>query len=451
MVGLTLAISAAASVLVFFLTPVYGLAVYIAVLGWYPSYLTVKLGTIDFNVCRIVILAIYARLFLLTNLTNRFKFIWLDKLIILYFLCQVLAGAVTAQSLMAFLENRAGAVFSLVLPYFAVRLIVTNREEYVKLLKTIVLVAAPMAIIGFYESMTGNNPVGFLRNYWAWGGSAPYVAVSRFGFFRAELTFPHAIMYGLFFAMFGPLCAGALFSAKTDRAFYSIGLGLMGIGVFSSMSSGPWLAGLLSISFIVFFRWRKHWKPVVLTILLVCFSVEIISNRHFYDVLGDFTMNPSTAWYRSKLIDVALFEGGMSDHWLTGFGFGVDPGWGVKIDGRERTDTVNHYIFILHTYGLVGFVPFLAMNAVVVKKLVDAYRASFSASDKWLVWCLSAALFGLSGALTSVSLFGQPSTIYYMIIGFAGVMPGILSGRNDRRGWVSSSVSVSEISVPQKP
>jgi hypothetical protein len=41
--------------------------------------------------------------------------------------------------------------------------------------------------------------------------------------------------------------------------------------------------------------------------------VEIISNRHFYDVFGDFTVNPVTAWYRSRLIDVALFEGGMSD------------------------------------------------------------------------------------------------------------------------------------------
>jgi O-antigen ligase len=130
------------------------------------------------------------------------------------------------------------------------------------------------------------------------------------------------------------------------------------------------------------------------------------------------------------LIGVALFEGGMSGHWLTGFGYNVDPGWGPKIDGRDFTDTVNHYLLILHCYGLVGFVPFLAINVAVIKRLVDAFKASISDSDRWLVWCLSAGFFGLAGALMSVSLFGQPTTIYYMMIGFAGAIPAIVAKPN---------------------
>jgi len=166
----------------------------------------------------------------------------------------------------------------------------------------------------------------------------------------------------------------------------------------------------------------------------MCGSVEIISNRHFYDVLGGFTFSSRTAWYRSKLIDVALFEGGMSGHWLTGFGYNVDPGWASRIDGRDHTDTVNHYLLVLQRFGLVGLLPFLAMNVVVIKKLVDAYKASILDSDKWLVWCLLAGLFGLSGAFISVSLFGQPTTIYYMMIGFAGVMPMVVSRPDSLRG-----------------
>lgn len=433
MEAVTLLISVVASAVVFFVTPIYGLVVYIAVLGWYPSYLTVKVGTIDFNVCRIVIVAIYANLFLRTSLPNRLKFIWLDKLVIIYFLCEVLAGAVTAQSLMAFIENRAGGVFSLVLPYFAVRMIVTNRTEYITFLKWILIIAVPLAVIGFYQCLTGNNPVGFLRRYGAWGGSSD-ILMSRLGFFRANVTFPHPIMFGLFFAMFGPLCAGVLRSAKKYRALCYIGLGLMGVGLFSSMSSGPMLAGLLSILFIALYRWRRYWKPITVIIIIMCGCVEIISNRHFYDVLGGFTLAPATAWYRSKLIDVALFEGGMSGHWLTGFGYGVDPGWGPKIDGRGHTDTVNQYLLVLHSYGLVGLVPFLAMNMVVMKKLVDAYRASALDSDKWLVWCLSGGLIGLAAAFISVSLFDQPITMYYIMIGFAGVMPAIVIRSNAKPG-----------------
>lgn len=431
MESVTLFIGIVVSALVLLLSPVYGLVIYVAVLAFYPSYLVVPIGTIDFTVTRIVILAIFAKLFLRTSLPRRFKFIWLDKLVVIYFLCQILAGAFTSKSLTAFLENRAGAVFDMVLPYFAVRMIVTSRKEYLTLLKSVLIIAAPLAIVGFYQCLTGNNPVGFLKEYHAWRSSAVYRPILRHGFYRADVTFPMSIMYGLFFAMFGPICAGILHSAKKYKyeILCWVGVGLMVVGIFSSMSSGPMLAALLSILFIAVYRWRKYWKPIVIIIIVMCGSVEIISNRHFYDVLGGFTLNPGTAWYRSKLIDVALFEGGMSGHWITGYGLSVDPGWGPLIDGRDHTDAVNHYVLILAQYGLIGLVPFLVMCTMAVKRLVDAYKASTLDSDKWLVWCLSAGLFGLAGALVSVSLFGQPTTVYYMIIGFAGVMPGVVTQR----------------------
>ncbi|MHC4083587.1 MAG: hypothetical protein ACYSWZ_00080 [Planctomycetota bacterium] len=434
MEDVTLIIAAAASALVFFLSPLYGLILYIAVLAWYPSYLSFPVGTIDFTVGRIVILALFAGMFLRTSLPRQFRFIWLDKLVVIYFLCQIIAGAITIQSLSEFLVNRAGAVFDMVLPYFAVRMIIRNKQQYLTLLKGILIIAVPLAIIGFYQCLTGNNPVGFLKEYTAWGTAKAYVPLSRLGFFRADVTFPMSIMFGLFFAMFGPVCAGILYNVKKHKTLYWFGLGLMGIGIFSSMSSGPMLLALLSVLFITFYRWRRHLKSIVIIIIVMCSLVEVISNRHFYDVLGGLTLSPATAWYRSKLIDVALFEGGMSGHWITGYGLFVDPGWGPLIDGRDYTDAVNHYVLILARYGLIGLVPFLVMCTMAIKRLVDAYKASLFGSDKWLVWCLSAALFGLGVSLMSVSLFGQPTTILYMMLGLCGAMPIIVSQLNSRRG-----------------
>jgi len=428
MESVTLFVAAAASALVFFLSPVYGLVIYVAVLAFYPSYLAVSVGTVDFTLRRIVIMVIFANLFLRTSLPGRFKFIWLDKIIIMYFCCQVLAGATTTQSLMAFLENRAGGDFDMVLPYFAVRMIIRNKQQYLALLKGILIIAAPVAIIGFYQCLTGKNPVGFFKEYGAWETST-YVPISRIGFFRADVVFSHSIMYGLFFAMFGPVCAGILHSAKGHKTLCWIGLALMGVGVFSSMSSGPMLAALLAIFFIMLYRWRKYWKPVVIIIIIMCGSVEIMSNRHFYDVLGGFTLNPATAWYRSKLMDVALFEGGMSGHWLAGYGYNADPGWKDKIDGRDHTDIVNHYLLVLSRFGLVGLVPFLAMVICSLKRLITAYKTAITEADKWLIWSLVASLFGLYVSLFSVSLFGQPTTVYYILIGFCGIMPIIIGKR----------------------
>jgi hypothetical protein len=440
MEGVTLTIAAAASALVFFLSPVYGLVVYIASLAWYPSYLTVTVGTVDFTVRRIVILAIFINLFLRTSLPWRFKFTWLDKLVIIFFIAQIVSNAF-GDSMIKLLENRAGVAFDTVLPYFAVRMIIKSKKQYLTLLKGILIIASPLAIAGFYQCITGNNLAGFLIEYHGWSDvrSEGYVALARKGFFRANVTFSISIMFGLFFAMFGPICAGIVGIEKRYRKIYLAALFLMGVGVFASMSSGPMLAALLAIFLMACYRYRKYWKVIAVVVVLMCGLVEIISNRHFYDVLGGYTLNPRGAWYRSKLIDVALFEGGMSGHWLTGFGYNVEPGWCRSIDGRNRTDVVNHYLLVLCRFGLVGFLPFLAMNIVAVKQLVGTFRASLPRSDKWLIWCLGAGLFGLAGAFMSIGLFGPPNSVYFMMIGFAGVMPVIII-ETERQGFVKSEL-----------
>mgnify|MGYP001586481228 CR=1 FL=1 len=444
MQGVTLTISAIACVLVFSLSPIYALVVYLAAFSLYPSNLAVPVGTIDFTVLRIVIIAVYVKIFLLTDLPSRFKLMWVDKLVIIYFVAQIAAGLTTTQSVGAFLENRSGAVFDMVLPYFAVRLIVIDREKYLTLLKSVLVIAAPLAIVGFYQCTTGNNPVGFFRNYGAWD-TRDYVPMSRFGLTRADVVFTHPIMYGLFFAMFGPVCAGIFGHVRKSRKMlYWAAMGLMCMGLFSCVSSGPALAALLSIAFIGFYRYRRHWRAAVVTVVITCALIEVVSNRHFYDVIDRFTLNSQTAWYRSKLIDVALYEGGMSGHWIAGYGYNADPGWGAIIDRRPYTDIVNEYLLILCRYGLIGLVPFFAVNIAAVKKLIHSYKVSTHDSDKWLIWCLAAALFGLAGAFISVSLHGQPTTMFYMLLGFCGAMPAIvrqakLHPAALRRGSLASS------------
>ncbi len=425
MVELTLLVSAIASIMVFFVSPVYGLVVYLAAFVYYPSYLSAPIGTIDFTVRRIVILAVFMKLFLQTDLPGRFKLIMLDKLVIAYFLAEILAGATIAQSLEAFLENRAGAIFDMVLPYFAVRLIIINKDRYISLLKGILFSIAPLAIFGFYQCLTGRNPLVFLPGQFY---SEPPM---RFGFYRAALTFSESIMFGLYFAMLGPVCAGLWYSIRKNRWLYIILLSLMALGVFSSMSSGPILAAMLAVMFIAFYRYRRYWKIVVVFLIIMFSLVEIISNRHFYDVIGRFTFDSRTAWYRSKLIDVALFQGGMSSHWLTGYGL-IDPGWSSKIDNRDHTDVVNHYLLVLCRYGIIGLIPFIVVIVSAFKMIIKSFQESILERDRWLIWCLAGALFGLLVSMFTVSLFGPPTSIFYILFGFCGVLPIILRENNCR-------------------
>lgn len=437
MESLTISIAVIMSILVFCFKPVWSLIFYFAVLAWYPSYLTVKIGTIDFTVCRIVILAIYINLLLRTNLPKQLRFIWLDKIILVYFIAQILAG-VTTVPMMALFENRAGAIFDKVLPYFAVRMIITKKEQYIYLLKGILCVAAPVALIGFYQSLTGHNPVAFFQQYHAWNVVSGSL-VSRFGFHRAHVAFSHPIMFGLFFAVLGPICLGLLHNINAKKFIYVVGIGLMGIGVFSSMSSGPLLCTIFAIAFIALYPYRRNWKIVTVTVLLICGLLDIASNRQFYDLVDYFTFSKSTAWYRGRLMEVALFEGGMSGHWLAGYGF-ADPGWGAKINGIEVTDMVNHYLVVLCRYGLIGFIPFIVTITCVVKRLRKAFRESTLPEDRWLIWCLSGSLFGLLSAFYSVSLFGQTDTIFYLMIGLCAVMPIIVRDSNSLSYYMTGNL-----------
>ena len=155
----TLLIAAIGSLAAFSARPILGLIVYVAVLAWYPSYITFKVGTLDFSASRIVILALYVNILFRTKLAQQFKWAWLDRLVIIALLGTVIAGLMN-EPFWKIIENRSGAAFNTLLPYFAVRMIVTSRAKFLTLLKGFLVVGAPLAIMGAYQSLTGHNPVG---------------------------------------------------------------------------------------------------------------------------------------------------------------------------------------------------------------------------------------------------------------------------------------------------
>ncbi|MFX0203699.1 MAG: hypothetical protein ACFFCW_46975 [Candidatus Hodarchaeota archaeon] len=422
---LTLSVAVIGLILVISLKPIHGLIVYISLAIWYPYCVgTVSIGTIDFSVGRIIIIPLFAKIFWGTNLTTKFKVIWLDKLVVILFATEILAGFATTEPF-RLIEYRAGDFFDMALPYFAVRLIITTKEQYITLLKAIAWSSGVLALFAFYESLTGHNLLALGRSL-----ETPEIRM-RF-FHRAKATFRICIYYGVYSATVGAMCMGLLKSVKKNKSIYGVLVGLMFLGAFSSMSSGALLTMVGGLSFIAFYHYRRYWKHALIGIIIMCGLVEIISNRHFYDVIGRFTFNASTAWYRSRLFEVAFFEGGMSGHWLTGYGCFTDPGWGTKIDYRDHTDMVNHYLLKLCRYGLVGFIPFCAVIIVAIKRLFEGFWHIRNDKDTWLIWCLGAGLFGVLLAFNSVSLFGQPMIMLFMMFGLCVMVPRVLTQSSNK-------------------
>lgn len=419
MEGVTLFLAAVGCLLVVWFRPIYGLAVYTIVSIWYPYGIgNLTIGTIDFSAGRIIIIALFLKILFATDLAGKFKVMWLDRLVVILFVAEIIAGFTTIE-IMKLIENRLGDFFDMALPYFAVRFIVQSKKEYLSLLKAVIWSVAVLSIFAFYETITGNNLLKLGRHL-----EVPEVRLLYFH--RAQVTFRNPIYFGVFCGMAGAMCMGLMKKAGSNTLLYKILIVLIFLGAFFSMSSGGLLAMFGAIGFLCFYRFRRRWKEAVIGIAIMCGLVEIISNRHFYDVIDRFTFNSATAWYRSELFEVALFKGGMSGHWLTGYGF-AEPGWGLKIDMRDHTDMVNHYLLELCRYGLVGFIPFCAVIITAIKKLFEGFWLIRSDEDTWLIWCIAGGLFSVLLAFNSVSLFGQPMTLLFMMFGLCVAVPSAVS------------------------
>ena len=88
---------------------------------------------------------------------------------------------------------------------------------------------------------------------------------------------------------------------------------------------------------------------------------------------------------------------------------------------------VNHYLLELSRYGLVGFIPFCAVIITAIKKLFKGFWLVTTDSDRWLIWCVAGGLVGVLLAFNSVSLFGQPMMMLFMIFGFCVTVPRTVS------------------------
>ena len=152
--------------------------------------------------------------------------------------------------------------------------------------------------------------------------------------------------------------------------------------------------------------------------------VEWYSDRHWYDVLGRFAYSSRTARYRTELIKEA-FSGGMSGHWIAGWGY-----IGLDSDDEKfpwvHKDMVNLYIAKLARVGLLGTLPYLILNILYYKRLYQASKLSSSQSDKWLIWCIAATLVGWNIAMLTVNAQFPVSGFLYMLIAITGNMRNIL-------------------------
>lgn len=423
MESITLTIAIVLSLFIFYLRPLQAFCLLCVAMVWYPSFLTVDVGSINFTVTRILSIALMLKLFIFTRWFSFFRWNMMDTLILSMFLCQSISLNHNEPFLLV-LENQSGYFVDVILAYFFARYILTNKEDMIYFFKILLLSSIPLAFIGLLDSITGFNPYNLLRDYSTWD-LWHSVRLMRHGFYRSSGSFAVHIVFGLYFsALF--IISFTLWYDKNWRTPKVILISIcMLLGALSSISSAPIFACFIGFGLLMLYPLRSYWPYAFLFMIISILFLEVISNRHFYEIPTRFAYSGSTAYYRLGLIEEA-FSGGMDDHWLFGFGFvGIGPG-NNNIDFQwQHKDFTNDYILKLVRFGLVGLIPYILLIIFYYYRLFIASRAALP-HDQWIVWCIASVLIAWNIAMLTVGALEEMNVILYILIGLCANLPNML-------------------------
>ncbi|MCX7013766.1 MAG: hypothetical protein NTW86_14630 [Candidatus Sumerlaeota bacterium] len=406
-----------------FSNPVAALSWFCVGLFCYPQQVVLNFGAADFSLARVLIIPLLAIQILRQGLWRTFRWNRIDTLVVVTFVCQSLA-LLANERLMKIAERQSGNCFDTVLVYFAVRLAIRSLPDALQFVKHLMMMGSVLAVLGVVHAVTHRNPTAFLYGPF-WTGDPPYMM--RHGFQRADVTFGSSIGLGMFLAALAPLSISLRAPARLPRSTPYLFLSFMILGTAASMSSGPLFTIVVSLSLMAFYPLRNHWRFFLFVFIAMCFFLEIYSNSHFYYILTRFAFSTENAYYRIGVYEEA-FGGGMTGHWLFGYGLiGFDQYRNPIGFNWEHYDITSLFIGILIKHGLLGTVPFLALTILYFRRLACAFRLAASSPTRWFVWCLSSTMIGWSVGTLTVAPIGSLLPFFFILIALSGIAPALVA------------------------
>ena len=410
----TIAVAAAGVLLVMWLKPSQGLAVYLASVMFYSTDMFVPVGSLNFTVGRIVVAALLVRTFTVSKSTEPFRWNIIDTLVLLLFAWGAFALMVTVGGVSA-LENQAGHFMDTVLVYFAARLALRRKADLIALAKAISVLVIILAALGVAESLTSWSPYTRFRILAAARRGRTYSPEPRDGFYRAAGAGGNSIVFGMMFVFLMPPLLTLYRAVPRWRFMAALSLGAAVAGAWSSNSAGPFMFVMTFGACALLIKKPELVKPILVGFLLLCVAAELGSNRRFYHLISYMSLGGAW-WHRARLIDLAIAH--IGEYWALGYGW-VDPGWGRLIDGRAYTDITNHYILLAVRHGILAPVLFTGVLYGVIARLRRVYLrlAGDPLSDG--AWYMASMFVAAAITLWSVGLLGVAGSLFYLFSGIA--------------------------------
>lgn len=382
--------------------------VYLALLPIIPEQVLEKFPVMDLFIVGII--GTYVIYSLVSRerrekLFQKILFFIKDKIVIFMMIVLVIMGfsAIYAQDkVMAIKETiRFGT-------YFAMLFFIVSEVDfrYYKeiIIKAIYYPAFFVSLFGIVQKFTG---IG--------------LEVNTNGYLRIESTLGHPNSLGVYLViLLIPLTMILINEKKKEKKiFYGLTALIMLSNIVLCLSRNSWVALAFGIVLLaVFYNWRILFAFVVAGVIAL--------------------LSPAVS---SRIIDMGakVFSDGRIKHWavaikmfldkpLTGVGNGnyvtlheeyIKRYPSLLVQGEENFPTHNSYLKVLSELGILGFIPFMIMNVLVVMRGFFAYSDAKGKEKNIILGVLIAILvFMQVNLLDNMWFVPKVTTIYWVMVGF---------------------------------
>ena len=308
------------------------------------------------------------------------------------------------------------------LAYLVARVAADNLLSYHFFLRTALMIAAISGVFGAIEMFSGYS---LIRGAFApFFPQVPYVYLvnQRLSLYRATGTFPADILFGLYCMLsFGLAINVGFAKLAMRRESYWTCMVLALVGVFSSLSSGPWLALTLVLCMMVYDRLfrseRNRWWFLVLGSLAAWLTLGMLSNRGPLKLLVDYlTLNPDSGYIRMAMLECMWDL--VPNYWSLGWGWGND--WPRSVEWYKWNSIDCFYAVLFVRSGVFAVFTFLSFMAYSWYRACKTAGRSPTMSREIKGWIMTTVAFCF--AVMTVDVFGNFVVPVYAILGAGQVL-----------------------------
>jgi hypothetical protein len=389
--------------------PVY-LAVVLGYMLFLPPQLTVRIGDIAIPPYRFLLIP--ATLFLMvTSLRGRWRFNWLDLLVILgaFWIC--LALFMTTEAYEAFTAVVAQTTDMALAYFFARAAFQTPRDFRVFLL----MMAPGVGLVGgtlMLESLTETHIIQPLFSTLTGQGFATPRMDERLGLMRARGPFPHPILAGIFLASFL-----SLYFMSGLRGWPRV-VGIIGaVASFFTVSSAALLALTVGVVLMSYNWLSQHivnltWRFFFVMFGILIFVTELGTNSGAYSLIVRYASLNSISSYNRVLIWKYGTKNVEKNPW---FGLGYAE-WERPVWMKVSFD--HFWLLTAVRFGLIPSVLYAVVTAAAVI-LLARRSASSNPADAMLERGIAIALAVYALGVISVALWLSAQVWFFVLIGLA--------------------------------